>query len=134
VRLNLPPKLWFPLKFPSPSFNAILLVSAGKSKVSQLLFPDMDHQGPLDVEAVKNLLEILHVNLNKRQTDLHELMVSSFQELSGVKSELSEQKPLIASLAKQFLDLRTGIDAVIKSVGEVSQTLSFEALSLNPID
>jgi len=94
----------------------------------------MDHQGPLDVETVKNLLGILHDNLNKRQTELHDLMVSSFQELSGVKSELSEQKPLLTSLAEQLLGLQTGIDAVIKSVGEVSQTLSFEALSLNLID
>jgi hypothetical protein len=119
---------------PSPSFNAILLISARKSKVGQLPFPNMDHQGPLDVETVKNLLGILHDNLNKRQTELHDLMVSSFQELSGVKSELSEQKPLLTSLAEQLLGLQTGIDAVIKSVGEVSQTLSFEALSLNLID
>ena len=98
----------------------------------------MDHPRSLDAEAVKNLLDILYDNLNKRQTErqteLHNLMVSSFQELSGVKSELSEQKPLLTSLAEQLLELRTGLDAVIKSRGEVSQTLSFEALSLNPID
>jgi hypothetical protein len=94
----------------------------------------MDHQGPLDVEAVRSLLNLLYDSLDKQQTELHNLMKLSYKELSGVKSELSEQKPLLNGLAEQILGLQTGIDAAVKSVGEVGRTLSFEALGLNLID
>lgn len=94
----------------------------------------MDLQGPIDVKSMKALLDILHQDLKDRQIALDRLMTTNFQELTGVKSAVSEQTTILTGLSEQLLELRNGSDAVNELRREVSQPLSFEALTFAPND